>query len=224
MICRIPTSISDFTDFSLKIPRIAKDRGIWYRDKLSRREKIFLRDIFKHPESCVIERYKRLELNPRAGNQCLKDLMERGFIKPVVVKIRRGKVKLFDLTSIGRVYLKKLGYRTSNRRGGAEHVFWQIKVMEYYIAKDYKVYPKYSLGRGKKVDVLVVKDGRKLAIETETGKSDSISNVVKCIKVGVKQIISVVTSNKLKEDIEKTLREKNMLDKVRVVCLKEIDL
>ncbi len=220
---KVPSSLSDFTDFSLKTAGAAGNTGIWHRDKLSRREKVFLTDIFKHPESYVIERYKRLEVNPRAGNQCLKDLEERGFIKPVYVRVKRGKVKLFDLTALGREYLKKLGYRASNRSGGAEHKFWQRKVMEHYIAKGYKVYPEYSVGAGKKVDVVAVKDGRKIAIEIETGKSDAVSNIVKCVKAGFEQVISVAVSKRLKEDIEKSLKGK-IVDKVKVVCLKRIDL
>ena len=67
------------------------------------------------------------------------------------------------------------------------------------------------------VDVVAVKDGKKIAYEIETGKSDEIGNINKCLMKGFDRIYSLVLE---KEMIEK-LQEKVQLNKVEVVYVKD---
>ncbi len=52
------------------------------------------------------------------------------------------------------------------------------------------------MGDGKAVDLVASKDGKRIAIEIETGKSDVDRNVRKCKQAGFRKIISVHTKNR----------------------------
>lgn len=67
------------------------------------------------------------------------------------------------------------------------------------------------------MDILAEKDGKTLAIEIETGKSDAIGNIEKCLKVGFDEIISVHTNWKEMEKVKEEMKGEN----VRVCHVKE---
>jgi len=50
------------------------------------------------------------------------------------------------------------------------------------------------LGGGKAVDILAVKNGKRIAFEIETGKSDAAANVQKCLDGGIDKVVVVATS------------------------------
>jgi hypothetical protein len=45
------------------------------------------------------------------------------------------------------------------------------------------------------------KDGKRIAIEIETGKSDSVYNIRKDLEAGFDEVISVALNNEIKEEI-----------------------
>ena len=51
------------------------------------------------------------------------------------------------------------------------------------------------IGDGKAVDLVAAKDGKKIAIEIETGKSDMENNIAKCRKADFTDVIVVPTRN-----------------------------
>ncbi len=82
---------------------------------------------------------------------------------------------LFRLTEKAKQYLEKLGYLVRRDRNGIEHRFWKWKVAAYYRKKGYKVFIEKRINGA--VDVAVKKDNLSIAIEIETGTSDSIKNI-----------------------------------------------
>lgn len=65
-------------------------------------ESVFLRDIVKFPDGGVAERYKRLGLSVRRGQQIKANLSERGLIQEEVEMTRTGKLRVIRLTDQGR--------------------------------------------------------------------------------------------------------------------------
>ena len=69
-------------------------------------------------------------------------------------------------------------------------------VAKQYRQKGYKVEEEVPLGDAKAVDLVASKDGRRIAIEVETGKSDVEGNVKKCEQAGFNKVVSIHTKKR----------------------------
>ena len=69
------------------------------------RECMFLIDVAKNPLSTVVERYKRLGMNPKTGNKWKDSLISRDVIVPKRIITKSGWIVLFEITSSNLVYL-----------------------------------------------------------------------------------------------------------------------
>jgi len=167
---------------------------IYPSDKLSLKERRFLQDVSQDPLSPITKRYSRLGINPKTGNRMKEKFIEAGLIKEVAVKDGR-KIVLLELTSKGSLALG-LNPRKGWRKGGAEHQYWVKKTMEHYKGRGYQVREEVAIGEGKMVDVVAEKDGRKIAIEVETGKSDVKKNIKNCLKAGFDEVLVLKTNEK----------------------------
>jgi len=143
-------------------------------------------DIVNNPFSSVVERYARLKLNSRKGNQLMRQLIEQGMVKPVDIVNRNGRLRLFDIEDAGISCLNSAGVdvQNSKREGGIEHRYWRCKIAEHLRARGYQATEEEPIDNGKTVDIMARKEGRTLAFEIETGKSDPLANVKKCVEKG----------------------------------------
>jgi len=57
------------------------------------------------------------------------------------------------------------------------------------------------IGAGKTVDVEARKDGRRIAVEVETGKSDAVANILKDLEHGYEAVLSVALDKRTAEKI-----------------------
>ena len=164
-------------------------------DKLRAESEVLLIDVFKNPLSSVTERYRRLNFSGYLGNACKRELVERGFVKEVKIPTGKGMVKLLDTAHKGADRLRGLGHvvRKSNRKGSLEHLYWMKIVAEDYRGKGYKVREEVPIGGGKSVDLVAEKDGKRIAIEIETGKSDAEGNLKKDSEAGFDEVVVVET-------------------------------
>ena len=174
-------------------------------DKLSIVDRAFLLDIASSPLASVTQRYQRLKTNPREGNQRKRTLLEQGYIKEVSVVDGR-KILFLELTPKGALSLGR-NPRRSWREGGIEHQYWRGKAAQHYLKEGYKVEEEVSVGEGKKLDVVVEKQGKKIAIQIETGKSDIAQNVESCLAAGYSKIILIPTNQKAKVKVKETASE-----------------
>ncbi len=94
------------------------------------RECMFLIDVAKNPLSTVVERYKRLGMNPKTGNNWKNSLILRGNIIPKRIITKSGWIVLFDITEKGRIVLQDNGYNIRVGSEGIEHRFWKEKIAE----------------------------------------------------------------------------------------------
>ena len=110
-----------------------------------------------------------------------------------------------------------LGYKFKNESEGVVHKFWKHKVSEFYkdMGLDVRVEEYYVNGRP---DIIVRRDGKKVAIEIETGKSNYVGNVERALEAEFDEVICVAVNRFVEGKITLTLREKGIMDeRVRVV-------
>ena len=165
-------------------------------------ENQLLIDILKYPTDCVTARYQRLGFSARKGNHAKKQLIQKGFIKPVTFPGLHAWLRLFEITEEGKAHLKSLGaFQYSKRYGGLEHLYWREQLEKHFSSLHYKVEKEKSVN-GHFVDLLARKNNEKIAIEIETGKSNYSENIKHCL--AEKQLTSVIvacTSKAVKEKI-----------------------
>lgn len=120
----------------------------------------------------------------------------------------RGRLKVLALTDKGKKAIRNVKIKkVFHKKGSWEHEYWKYRVGEYYKKKGYKVTFEYKIGEGKSVDIVAEKDGKKIGIETETGKSDAIYNIKKDLDAGFDEVICVCLTEKIKNDIISQLKE-----------------
>jgi hypothetical protein len=189
---------------------------------LTENERKLLIDIAKNPISGVVARYSRLGLNRYQGNKLQKELQDKNLVYWKPVSTMKGRLKVLVLTNEGKRAIKDVKIeKIFNKRGSFEHEYAKFKVGEYYRERGYWVTFEYKIGEGKSVDVVAEKDGKRIAIEIETGKSDAIYNILKDLEAGFDEVISVALNSKIKEKIMSELLESG-LDKNKNIKLIEI--
>jgi len=161
--------------------------------ELTTQEREFLEDIWRHPTSTIRQRYRCLSLSPRKGTCLQCSLLSSGLIFCSRVSLPHGRTKILSLSEKGRKLLGISGGE-SDRHGGPEHRYWSKLLAERLRQHGYDVTEEAPIGNGKAVDILAVKDGRRIAFEIETGKSDAAGNVRKCLDAGMDRVLVVATS------------------------------
>jgi hypothetical protein len=158
--------------------------------RLTTQERKLLMDVWQNPTSSVTQRYERLCLSRRKGNELQFSLLGRGLLHSRAIAAEKGRIKTLWLTEKGR---KALGLADgeSDRHGGPEHRYWLKAIADHLRSCCFDVAEEVPIGGGKTVDVLAEQDGKRIAFEIETGKSDAKSNVQKCLQAGMSKIVIV---------------------------------
>ena len=187
-----------------------RDEKVKYPTKIKPHQKLLI-DIFKNPLSSTTRRYKRLVINPYYGNVYRKQLINEKCIVARKIITRTGWITLYEVTQKGRMVLMDLGYELNATREGVIHLFWKTKISQYYKNMNLKVLIEEYYVNGRP-DIIVEKDNKKTAIEIETGKSDYILNVEKCLDAGFDEVISVATNKYAEQKIRNELESKGIVD------------
>ena len=130
-------------------------------------------------------------------------LLNRGLILSCPIVVGRSRIKILALTELGKSVLG-IDEPDADRLGGPEHRYWKKRLAEDLRARGYAVTEEYPLGGGKTIDLVAERDGKRIAFEIETGKSDAAGNVQKCLDAGMDRVVIVATSHKT-EDIARHL-------------------
>jgi hypothetical protein len=184
--------------------RSNKERKDGCAIKLTTQERDFLKDVWRHPTSSVTQRYSRLCLGVRCGNNIQIYLSSMGFIFSFNVCFGKGRIKVLFLTEKGK---KALGINDgeSNRQGGPEHRYWVRAIAEHLKTQGYKVAEEVPVGSGKTIDLIAKQDGKQIAFEIETGKSDAVANIRKCREAGFEEIVVAATSAHVQDNLQRIL-------------------
>ena len=133
-------------------------------------------------------------------------------MKPVPISHGRSRIHLLHLTELGSQILRDHGHipRILSRRGSLEHQYWYHQSKIHYEKKGYGVLEELPLGNGKTVDLVAIKGKEKIAIEVETGKSDVVGNIRKCLAGSFTKIVVLATSTKARARIHHLLNRNDI--------------
>jgi len=181
--------------------------------ELREKEREFLEDVMKYRTSGISERYKRLGLSVDEGNRIKNYLLSSNIIISSDVSTGRGRIKYLELSRKGKELLSKMGLEIEDeRKGGAEHEYWKHRMAEVLRKQGYDVELEKAVKDGGAVDILATKEGKSLAVEVETGKSDAVSNIKKDLEAGFDEVISVATNEGVAQKIKGLIRNSGIID------------
>ena len=126
----------------------------------------------------------------------------------------RGSRKiLLRLTKVGK---EALGLDGKNpERASLAHEYWKRFYAQRFREQGYKVILEAPRKSGN-VDVLVLKDGKTIAIEIETGKSDFVRNVKQDLLSGFDEVLVVAVDKKALGKVERELAKEDLMIDGRV--------
>jgi len=167
------------------------DRSEREERRIGPQERRLLADIAKQPFSVVTERYKSLGWSAHRGTRIKRRLLEKRLIAQERIRVPEGAVTLLRLTESGKSLLRQEAIEVSGfpKNASLEHEYWKRRVAEDYRRRGYVVEEEVPIGGGKAVDLVASKDGKRVAIEIETGKSDAQGNVRKCEEAGFHKVV-----------------------------------
>jgi Holliday junction resolvase-like predicted endonuclease/energy-coupling factor transporter ATP-binding protein EcfA2 len=162
--------------------------------KMNREEIRFLSDVAGRPLSTTVSRYQRLDLSRRRGNAIRQQLVSAGIIEGVTIATRSGQVVLYRLTELGRAASSAAGIDAGPRsRESLEHSFWVNRAAKYFEKKSYDVSCEHPVKGNGAIDILAEKQGERVAVEVETGKSNVKGNLSKIENAGFDRIVLIAT-------------------------------
>ncbi len=185
---------------------MAKAKTLQGLEGLAGSEISLLRDIAGNRFSGISERYLRLGLNAYQGNKAKAGLLERDMARERDIATPTGRIRLLELTDRGKNALGMKESSKGHRKGGFEHEFWRARLAMAFKKQGFEVREEVAIGQGKTVDLVGEKNGERLALEIETGKSEAVYNIRKDIEAGFDGVISVSLSQEVRRKIENQLR------------------
>ena len=192
------------------------------KQAISTDERMFLKDIPRNPLSPTTERYKRLKLNPRKGNRIKAHLLAKRFIKEVPIPTAKGQVKLLQLTE---PHIAKRSHEPKPMNGNTypnpslEHQYWAAYIKGVLEQNGYRVFAEHKLSSGGVVDLYAINSHKTLIVEVETGKSDVLANVEKCLANGEKRLVVAATTSATKTKIVAKLRSNGHAKDPRILII-----
>lgn len=172
-------------------------------------------DMHLNPLSGVFERYIRLGINPRYGNEYKNNLISQGMVQPRRIITSFGFKLLFELTQKGKHALRDLGYKVMDDKETVEHKYLKFRIAGYYKNKGFDVLVEEHVNG--KPDVIVINGKKKIAVEIETGNSEAILNIEKNLKAGFDAIICVAVNKDVEAKIYQNYSQPN--NKVRILSI-----
>ena len=154
-------------------------------------------DVWQYPTSCVTEHYHRLFFSCRFGNFVQNSLFHYGFLFSFFVSHSKRRIKILALTEKGEKVLG-MSQGKSDRHGGPEHRYWSRVLADHLKSQGYDVAEEVPIGGGKTIDIVATRDGKRIAFEIETGKSDVVANVRKCLDADLDRVIVVAISDQVR--------------------------
>jgi hypothetical protein len=175
-----------------------------------------LADISQNPLSGVTQRYKRIGIDSKAGNQCKNEMIEQGFIKQKKIIMRTGWITLFELTEKGRMALRDLGFQANDEKESIEHKFWKHKIGEDYRARGFDVLVEEHVNG--KPDIIIISGNKKTAIEVESGESYYLKNIERDIKA-FDEVVCVAVNKEVEVRIKEELKIQD--EKIKITSVFE---
>ncbi len=161
-------------------------------------EKRLLVDILKEPFGGLRKHYDNLHVSTRNGDKLKEDLALKGLLREhhIAQPLSGGHKTVLELTAPGVKVMQDLGYQCHFPYfgNGAEHEHTKSLVAQHFQARGYKVTKEYQVPGDGIIDVLAERDGERIAVEVETGKSNIEANLAKLENSNATTTIAVPTN------------------------------
>lgn len=184
---------------------------------LSAEELGFIADVLAHSDDGVKRRYLRLGMSVRRGMAVRDRLLALGYLERADVQVGHTRRVLLRVRREAR---EALGITDDapHTQESLAHAFWKRRWAEQLRAEGWQVQVEAPRPAtiGGRVDVLAEKDGRRTAVEVETGKSAVVKNVRRDLAGGYESIVVVATDHAARESVERALAETGLLIAGRV--------
>ena len=112
------------------------------------------------------------------------------------------------LTYKRRIALRDAGHEVKKPREGIVHLYWKTRIADSYREKGYDVSVEEIING--RPDIIARKDGIKIAVEIETGKSDFIGNIQRALKAGFDKVMCVATDKRVEDKIRREIRKNSI--------------
>ncbi len=182
----------------------------------------FLEDVHNHEDDGVKKRYERLGLSAGVGTRLKETLIDDGWLEAQIISVGHTRKVLLRLTTEAR---RNLGVDEAAPRGSIAHEYWKRFYARRFEEDGHRVTLEAERVGGR-VDVLAVKNGERVAIEVETGKSDVVGNVKNNLRSKFDRIMVVATDDEAMAKVERQLGEGGLLiaNRVQLVIRDRMDL
>jgi hypothetical protein len=195
---------------------------------ISKDAKSLLLDISVHPFRGLTSRYLSLGFSGRRAEAAKTELVKKGLIKEVSIALGSHRpVKFLVLTRSALDLLKKARQDTKLweyvGKASFEHKLYQVLIAYAFRKSGAQAYIERYVGEGKRLDVLVVENDRKVGIEVEMNPNIDLGKLLRVIKKLDELLIicnNEGTLEKITQKIDSTLYP-SLRNKVRIELVKE---
>jgi len=161
------------------------ERKVTKEIPLSEDAKLLISHINSHPFMTISSRYKQLGISGRRLESAKEEIISKRLVKEVSIALSVHRpAKFLVLTDIGLSYLKNAGQDVSlwQKVGnvGFEHMLYQVLIAYSLKNSGWQAFIEKDVGSGRRVDVLAVKDGKRIGIEVELG-SVNLEEEISCL-------------------------------------------
>lgn len=177
-------------------------------------------DVIANPSSPVSARFRRLALSARAGMRAVDSLVGAGLLWSHIITTPSGRVRFLQLTPVGEELCRSRGVAVpSFKKGGPEHEYWRAFVADALTTRGWTVGYEVQLSEGHAADIVAARDGRRVIVEIESGKSDAATNVHEGLRSDSGLIVVVVWDNALLAELNTDFDREISCGRVRLCQL-----
>ena len=195
--------------------KVSGIRGIPQDEILSPLAKILLVSIYEKPFIGIVNRYKVLGVTTADGNKAQNELLFFAYVKPVTLD----GSKLLELTAKAKIALEKMDIkvRLDGGRGGLEHRFYLDRLKRHYIEKRYFTYLEKD-----NIDLIAEKGDEVVALQLETGKSNTKRNIISLKKYKANKKLVVATNRHAEVMARQILAKLGKDSKIEIFFVKDV--
>jgi len=140
-----------------------------------------------HPFTGLSSRYRTLNFSGRRAEAAKDELVKKGLVQEVDVVLGRHRpVKFLVITELGLHYLRSRKKETElwNYIGHVsfEHRLYQVLIAYRFRNLGHQAFIEKDIGEGRRLDLLVICDERKIGIEIELNPNIDLKKILKSMK------------------------------------------
>jgi KaiC/GvpD/RAD55 family RecA-like ATPase len=167
-----------------------------------------LESINSHPFNGIVSRQRELGISVKRFEKAKQELISRGLVKQLSISLsKRRPTSFLVLTNEALQILEAKGLDTSVWKHvgnvGFEHMLYQVLIRWQLKKLGYDAHIEVEVAKGRRMDVLAIKNGRKIGIEVELNANVNLKE--KLNEIETLDGLYIVTSKELFNEIREKL-------------------